>query len=81
MNSNCNYDKLYNFDLTRKMKKKKKKENMSLNSHRLQRKLFTEDKRRKLSFKTAPKNTMLSRRTGKYKTGNIQHQLSFILKE
>ena len=24
MNSNCNYDKLYNFDLTRKMKKKKK---------------------------------------------------------
>lgn len=53
MNANCNSDTLYNFNLTRKMVKKKKKETISLNSHRVQRKLFTEDKRRKLSFKNS----------------------------
>lgn len=56
MNPNCNSDNLYNFNLTRKMKKKKKKRKgtyVSLNSRKLQRKLFTEDKRRKLSFKNS----------------------------
>lgn len=48
MNPNCNSDNLYNFNLTKKMGAGR-----GINSIRLQRKLFTENKRRKLAFKNS----------------------------